>query len=95
MFQKFEIRVLEWHNPELAHLIKFLKFADFIDESHNECGVKIQKTKITSLATNLMKHLFKVNEADKDDGFEIGDDIEENKEVSEREISLYDELKIL
>ena len=36
MFQKFEIRVLQRRNPELAHLIKFLKLADFLDESHNE-----------------------------------------------------------
>ena len=68
MFQKFEIRVLQRRNRELAHLIKFLKLADFLDEF----GVKIQKTKITTLAKNLMKRLFKANEADQDDnGFEI------------------------
>ena len=93
MIQKFEIQVLQRRNPELAHLIKFLKLADLL----NEFGVKIQKTKITTLATNLMKLLFKANEADQDgDGFEIKvDDVaEENKEVSKMEISMYAELSI-
>ena len=92
---KFES--LQRRNPELAHLIKFLKLADFLAESHDEFGVKIQKTKVTTLATNVMKRLFKANEADQDDdGFEIEveDVAEENKEVSKMEISMYDELNI-
>ena len=86
------VKVFERRNPELAHLIKFFELA-FLDESHDECGVKIQKTKIIH-ATNLMKRLFKANEADQDDdGFEIEveDVTEENKEVSKMEIFLYDE----
>ena len=74
-----------------------MKLADFLDESHDEFGVKIQKTKITTLATNLMGRLFKANDADQDDdGFEIEVEYvaEENKEVSIMEISLYDELNI-
>ena len=97
VFQKFEILVLQRRNIELAHLIECLKLADFLDETHDEFDVKIQKTKITTLATNLMKRLFKANEADQDDdGFEIEVEevAEENKEVSKMEISLYDELSI-
>ena len=73
-----------------------MKLADFLDESHDELGVKIQKTKVTTLATNLMKRLFKANEADQDDDDDDGCEIEgedvakENKEVSKMEISLYD-----
>ena len=70
-----------------------MKLADFL----GEFGVKIQKTKITILATNLLKRLFKANESDPDDdGFEIKveDVAEENKEVSKMEISLYGELSI-
>ena len=76
-----------------------MKLADFLDESHDEFGVKLQK--ITTLATNLMERLFEANEADQDDddddGFEIEveDLAEENKEVSKMEISLNDELNII
>ena len=71
-----------------------MKLAEFLDESHDEFGFKIQKTKIT-LATNLMKRLFKANEADQDEiEIEVEDVAEENKEVSKLEISLYDELNI-
>ena len=46
-------------------------------------NVKIQKTKVSTLVTNLMKRLFKANEADQDEiEIEVEDVAEENKEVS-------------
>ena len=54
----FQARVRERENPDLIHLLKYLKNPKFVDENQDQFGIKIWKTKITPLATSLLQRLF-------------------------------------
>lgn len=97
LFQRFKIRIQERRNPEMAHLIRFLKYPDFMENSYDEFDIKIQKTKVTSLAINLIKRLFNVNDPERDEGFDVevaANDGNREKTISKTGIPLYEEIKM-
>ena len=45
----FQALVHERQNPDLIHLLKYLKNPDLVDENQDQCGIKLRKTKSTAL----------------------------------------------
>ena len=56
--EKFQIWVQERQNPELIHLLKYLRYSNYLDEYQDHFGNKISKTKIAALAISLLKRLY-------------------------------------
>ena len=59
LLESFKKRIQERRNVEVVHLLEYLKSPDFLEQSYDDFGIKIQKTKITNLATKLHQRLFK------------------------------------
>ena len=90
----FQARVRERRNPDLIHLLKYLKNPDFVDENQDQFGIKIQKTKITTLATSLLQRLYhQGNTKETEMVVEVSHEPEENqpKTLSEEFASFMEE----
>ena len=59
MLESFKKRIQERCNVEIVHLLEYLKSPNFLEQSYDEFGIKIEKNKITNLATKLQQWLFK------------------------------------
>ena len=59
LLESFKKRIQERRNVEFVHLLEYLISPDFLEQSYDEFGMKIQKNKITNLATKLQQRLFK------------------------------------
>ena len=94
LVEVFQARVREGRNPDLIHLLKYLKNPDFFDENQDQFGIKLRKTKITALATSLLQRLFHQRSTEETEVVvEVSHDLEKNqpKTLSEESTSFIEE----
>ena len=63
---RFEARIEERRNAELFHLVNYLKSASYIDQTQDQFGHKVRRSKITDLAYNILQRLFPHSDGNED-----------------------------
>ena len=91
--EAFVKRIDERRNPELAHLINYLNNPGYVSKGKDVLGHKIVKSKITQLATKLIKLLFPIEDDDENENNELF--LEEEAENNNMTLSERLELRLL